>query len=207
MLHMSIATTRDRRSATRGRPGPASTRRHRRCDPRPARAGPGLRTGRRSRCASGRPAAHIPRWPDHASTAACRGGARRCPGARPGPGAHRVAGPPRRRTRPARPATTPRRAGLPRPGDAAVPDLGPGLLPQPPRDPAPRRDLLDALGERLLRAVFLAAFPVALDQAQRYLPGTVPDISRPGHHVLVHVPGRRPRTAGTKAGQRSPPTP
>jgi hypothetical protein len=96
-------------------------------------------------------------------------------------------GPPPRRTPHGRPARTPRRAGPPRPGNAAVRDLDPGLLPQPLRDPAPRRDLRHRLGECLLRAVPRPALPAALDQEQRHLPGTVPDIPRPGRHVLVHV--------------------
>ena len=38
-------------------------------------------------------------------------------------------------------------------------DLGPGLLPQPPRQPAPRRHLRHPLGERLAPAARLIALP------------------------------------------------
>ena len=58
----------------------------------------------------------------------------------------------------------PRHPGVPgrlRRGDPPPGDLGPGLLPQPGRQPAPRRHLRHPLGERLAIAALLIAFPPA----------------------------------------------
>jgi hypothetical protein len=84
--------------------------------------------------------------------------------------------------------------------DAPVPHLGRGLLPQPPRDPAPRQDLRHRLRERLARAVLLRALPAALDPAHVYLLGAVAHVARAGHHVLVHPFRDRP---ASRAGRRA----
>jgi hypothetical protein len=65
--------------------------------------------------------------------------------------------------------------GRPGRGDAAVADLVPGLLQQPPRDLPPRR----RPGERHPRALPVLACPAPLDQAHVCLSRTVADISRP----------------------------
>ena len=59
-------------------------------------------------------------------------------------------------------------------GDPAVADLGPGLLPQPGRDPAPRRHLRQPLGERLRPQASSSHF-------QRHLT----------HHTATRSPPRR----------------
>jgi hypothetical protein len=48
-------------------------------------------------------------------------------------------------------------------GDPALGDLGAGLLPQPGRDPAPRRQARHPLGERLARAGQVGALAPHLD--------------------------------------------
>ena len=99
-----------------------------------------------------------------------------------------------------------------RPGDPGVPgrlrrgdpppgDLMSGLLPQPGRDPAPRRDLRQRLGERLAPAAAVFAHPTTLDQAELHITGTVPDITRPGQHPLVHVLRDRPAAQARRHGR------
>ena len=98
-----------------------------------------------------------------------------------------------------------------RPGDPGVPgrlrrrdpapgDLGAGLLPQPGGDPAPRRQLRDPLGERLARALAVAALPPHLNPPQVHdVPGTA-DVPRPGQHRLMHPARDR---AALRARRRS----
>ena len=151
------------RPATPGWPRPASTRRHRRCGPAPGPAAPAGRTGRRSRCATGPRAGCTPRSAHRRRSGPGRGGARRCPGGPPTAGSRSStgsAGGGERlvRRRPGDPGVPGRlRRGDPPPGD-----LVPRLLPQPGRDPAPRRHLRHPLGERLARAPRVAALPLEL---------------------------------------------
>ena len=70
-------------------------------------------------------------------------------------------------------------------GDPAVCDLGAGLLPQPGRQPAPRRHLRQPLGERLARTARLIAFPAELDPPHRHRVTGPADIPRPGQHRVM----------------------
>ena len=94
-------------------------------------------------------------------------------------------------------------------GDPAPGDLPGSLLPQPGRDPAPRRQLRHPLGERLTRALAVGALAPQLDPAQvapRHRPGARPAAGSPPSRA----PGPRPcRTPGTSWRPRSPwpPTP
>jgi hypothetical protein len=136
-------------------PGPASTRCHRRYGPPPGPAAPDPRTGQRNRCATGLRAAGIPRCPHRGATGAGRGSERRM------------------RHRPGDPGVPGRlRWRDPPPGH-----LGPGLLPQPPREPAPRRHLRYPLGERLA----IAARHLAL-------PPVRTNVSQVGFHTLITSP-------------------
>ena len=76
-------------------------------------------------------------------------------------------------------------------GDPPPGHLGAGLLPQPPGDTAPRRDLRHPLGERLARAAPLIAFPAALHPAQIHPDRAAAHVPRPRQHILMHPPGRR----------------
>ncbi len=103
-----------------------------------------------------------------------------------------------------------------RPRDAVVPggfrrsdapfgDLVPAVLQQPPGDAAARRDLRCPLGERDPRAGPVPARQPALFQDQVHFPASVPDIPRPGRHVLVHALGNRPAPgAGSRTGNLRP---
>jgi hypothetical protein len=71
-------------------------------------------------------------------------------------------------------------------GDPALGDLGAGLLPQPGRDPAPRRQARHPLGERLARAGQVGALAPHLDPAQVHRIASPAHIPRPGHHRLMH---------------------
>ena len=84
-----------------------------------------------------------------------------------------------------------------RPGDPGVPgrlrrgdpplgDLSAGLLPQPGRDPAPRRQGRHPLGERLARAFRVAALPPDLDPPQVHRVARPAHVPRPGQHRLMH---------------------
>jgi hypothetical protein len=84
-----------------------------------------------------------------------------------------------------------------RPGDPGVPgrlrrgdpplgDLGAGLLPQPGRDPAPRWQGRHLLGERLARALLVAALPPHFDPPQVHRVAGPAHIPRPGQHRLMH---------------------
>jgi hypothetical protein len=75
--------------------------------------------------------------------------------------------------------------------DPPLRDLRRGLLPQPPCQAAPRRDLRKPLGERLARTGPLIAFPVALHPAQVHPVRAAAHIPRPRQHILMHPPGRR----------------
>ena len=74
-------------------------------------------------------------------------------------------------------------------GDPPVRDLGAGLLPQPGRQPAPRRHLRQPLGERLAIAARRIAFPAGLDPPHRHRVTGPADIPRPGQHRVM-PPGR-----------------
>ena len=140
MVHMSMATARTA-SATRGWPAPASMRRHQRCAPPPAPAVPARRTGRRSRCATGRRASRTPRSPHRSATGAGPGGAHQCPGAAPGRAAAPAPGQPRRRTRRGRTARRSRTRGPPQPGSGPAPRPHGRPARAAPGQPAPRRNL------------------------------------------------------------------
>ena len=83
-------------------------------------------------------------------------------------------------------------------GDPALGDLGPGLLPQPRREPAPRRHLRQPLGERL------AAAAACSSHFQRRLTHHTATWSRPGGHPAA---GPAPCHAGGPRPSRSPGTP
>ncbi len=96
--------------------------------------------------------------------------------------------------------------GCLRRGDPALGDLGAGLLPQPGRDPAPRRHGRHPLGERLARALQVAALPPDLDPPQVHRIGGPAHIARPCQHRLMH-PARdhaaiRARRRGRIIGDR-----
>ena len=61
-----------------------------------------------------------------------------------------------------------------------------GLLPQPRRDPAPRRQGRHRLGERLARAFPVAAFAPVLDPAHVHRVAGPAHVPRPRQHRLVH---------------------
>ena len=88
----------------------------------------------------------------------------------------------------------------------ALGDLGAGLLAQPGRDPAPRRQARHPLGERLAQAFRVAALAPDLDPPHVYpVPGPA-HIPRPGQHRLMH-PARdraaiRARRRGRIIGDR-----
>jgi hypothetical protein len=84
--------------------------------------------------------------------------------------------------------------------DPPLGDLGPGLLPQPPREPAARRHLRHPLSERLAIAAWRHAFPAALDPAHRHRVSAPADIPRPGQHGVM--PAARDRPA-VRARRRS----
>ncbi len=85
-------------------------------------------------------------------------------------------------------------------GDPALGDLGAGLLPQPRRDPAPRRHGRRPLGERLARAFRVAALAPHLDPSQVHRIGRPVHIPRPGQHRLMYPAGDR---AAIRARRRS----
>ena len=85
--------------------------------------------------------------------------------------------------------------------DPAVADLGPGLLPQPGRDPAPRRHLRQPLGERLAAAGFLIALPAALDPPHRHPVPAPADIPRPGQHRVMPAGRDRPAVRARRRGR------
>ena len=71
-------------------------------------------------------------------------------------------------------------------GDPPLGDLVRGLLAQPGRDPAPRRQGRRPFGERRTRALLVLALPPHLDPPQlHHVPGAA-HVPRPGHHRLVH---------------------
>ena len=223
---MSIATT-CTASRQAGVARPASTRRHRRCGPPPGPACPASRTGRRSRCATGPPAARTPRSARRAATGPVRAGARQCPGARPEQPARPGPGWRRRRRRRGRQPGDPGVPGRLCRGDPAVGDLAGGLLPQPPGDPALRRHGRQPFRERPARAGLCRAFPPPLDPSQvhrvaarRTSRGRVTTVScsredtvpqsgqaaAAGQSVTVHTSTAPPGPACTSA-TRSPSTP
>ena len=177
---------------------PASTRRHQRCGPRPGRACPAPRTGRRSRCATGPRAARTPR------------SAVSVPPAGPA-AAVLVDAQVRDRGRVLRPAPRPPRGervmhgrpgdpGVPgrlRRGDPPVRDLGRGMLPQPAGDRAPRRHLRHPLGERRRGQAAAGHSIRRLTRKKSVSSPAGPDVARPGHHVLVHAVPATSRTQGT----------
>ena len=92
-----------------------------------------------------------------------------------------------------------------RPGDPGVPrrlgrgdpppgDLVPGLIPQPGRDPAARRQLRHLLGEHLPRAPRVAALA---PDTQVHRVGGPAHVPRPGHHHLMHPVKDRAAPPGT----------
>ena len=180
----------------RARPGglrPASTRRHQRCGPPPAPAGPGPRTGQRNRYASGRPAGRTRRSAHRPATGAGPGGAHRCPRCATRAGGlrqHRVRA--LRRTPRARPATTgpASRAACatvrPRSATTRPPD------PAAAGHPAPRRHRGQRLGERLARARPVLAFSTAASPSTRHRIRPPPHIRRPGNDPLLNPARRRP---------------
>jgi hypothetical protein len=87
------------------------------------------------------------------------------------------------------------------PGDRAAPlgGLGAGQLPQPRRQPAPRRDPRQGPGERAAPALAVAALPPSLQPARRHLVQAPAQVTRAGQRVLVHGAGDRP---ATRAGRR-----
>jgi hypothetical protein len=97
---------------------------------------------------------------------------------------HRVRGGGERlmRRRPGDPGM-PRRLGR---GDPPLSDLIRGLLPQPGRDPAPWRQGRHPLGERLPRALRVAALPPELGPSQVHRIGGAAHVPRPGHHRFMH---------------------
>jgi hypothetical protein len=71
-------------------------------------------------------------------------------------------------------------------GDPPLGDLVRGVLPQPGRDAAPRRDLRRPFGERLARALLVLALAPHLDPVQVHRIASRAHVLRPGHHRLVH---------------------
>ena len=176
-----------------------STRRHRRCGPRPGPAAPARRTGRRSRCATGLRAAGIPRSA-HRSAAGPAAAVlidaqvRRRRGGLLEHQVHR-GGERRMRDRP-RHSRVPGRLGR---RDAPLRDLRPGLL----RSRRVSRHRGGTCGthsvERLARTARLIALPAALD------PPCPHPVARPGARpadgpapVACHPPRRPPALPSTR---------
>ena len=99
-----------------------------------------------------------------------------------------------------------------RPGHSRVPgrlgrrdpplgDLGSGLLPQPPRQAAPRRHLRHPFGERLPLAARLTALPAALDPPRPHLVTSPAHVPRPGQHGVMHPAGDRPAVRARHRGR------
>ena len=84
-------------------------------------------------------------------------------------------------------------------GDPPVRDLGGGLLPQPGRQPAPRRHLRHPLGEGLASAARLLAFPAGLHPPHRHRVTGPADIPRPGQHRVMPAGPRRSWQSGHAA--------
>ena len=80
-------------------------------------------------------------------------------------------------------------------------DLGPGLLPQPRREPAPRRHLRHPLGERLTPAARLIALPPVLDPPHRHRVTAPADIPRPGQHRVMPAGRDRPAVRARRRGR------
>jgi hypothetical protein len=83
-------------------------------------------------------------------------------------------------------------------GDPSLGDLTAGLLTQPGGDPAPRRQGRHPFGERLARALRVAALAPELDPAQGHRVTGPAHVPRPGHHRLT-------RPAGDHAALRARP--
>jgi hypothetical protein len=88
-------------------------------------------------------------------------------------------------------------------GDPALGDLVRGLLAQPGRDPAPRRQGRHRLGERLARPLLVAALAADLNPAQVHRVTGPAHIPRPGHHRLMHPVGDHAALRARPAGLAS----
>jgi hypothetical protein len=86
-------------------------------------------------------------------------------------------------------------------GDPALGHLGAGLLPQPGRDPAPRRQGRHPFGECLARAFLVAALAPDLDPPQVHPIGGPAHVPRPGQHRLMHPAGDRAALRARRRGQ------
>jgi len=86
-------------------------------------------------------------------------------------------------------------------GDPPLRDLVPGLLPQPGRDPAPRRNLRQLLGERLALTVPVPAFPAPLDPPRAHRVVGPAHVPRPGQHQLMHPRRDRPAVRARGSGR------
>jgi hypothetical protein len=89
-------------------------------------------------------------------------------------------------------------AGCLRRGDPPPGDLVRGLLAQPGRDPAARRQGRQGLGERLARAFLADALAPELHPVQAHRIAGPAHVPRLGYHRLVHTAGGR---AAIRAGR------
>jgi hypothetical protein len=85
-------------------------------------------------------------------------------------------------------------------GDPSLGDLTAGLLTQPGGDPAPRRQDRHPFGERLARALRVAALAPELDPAQVHRVTGPAHVRRPGHDRLMHPAGDHAALRARPAG-------